>query len=130
MLCKVSKEDAAVLNALSDQVFNALGASVTSAGVIVSLTNTTPCIKTSALVHGLMNQLMTALVSHRKAHGELQDINSLADLRKNPEAFEALSNDLNAILACVLRGIDPKHDYILNVLKVEREEKKEKEAGS
>ena len=125
MLCKVSKEDAAVLNALSDQAYNVLTGAIMSGQAIIGLASGSPCIKTSALVHGIMNQLMQAVLSHRQTHGELQDIKSLADLRKNPAAFQALANDINEILACVLGGIDPKHDYMLNLFQREKTEKEQ-----
>jgi hypothetical protein len=69
---------------------------------------------------------MAMLLGHRQAHGEFLDVKSLGDLKKRPDAFLALVTDLNELLAAVLRGIDPKNDYMLNLFQMEKKAEPEK----
>jgi len=126
MLCKVTKEEAVELNLLSDQAFNAMLGGMGAAIGIIALSGKQPCMQTSALVHAAANQMMAALLGHRQSHGEFMDINSLGELRKRPEVFLALVGDLNELLAAVLRGIDPKNDYMLNIFQMEKKNEPEK----
>jgi len=120
MICKVTKEEAAVLNVLSDQAYNLIMPSLIGAATLGAVTNISACMETNALIHALLNHLTTALLAHRQVHGEFKEINSLALLKKNPEVFMALVGDLNELLSAVLRGIDPKNDYMLNLFKLEK----------
>lgn len=119
MLCKLTKEEAAVVNALSDQSFNVLNAGMGTAGTLMAMTSVPDCHKTSALVHAALNIAVLTALNHRMAHGEMKDINGLAALKKRPEDFKLLIEDLNQIFAGVLRSIDPNHDYMLNFFKME-----------
>ena len=126
MLCKVTKEEAVQLNVLADQAFNGIGAGVATAIAMVHMSGKQPCMQTSALVHAATNQMMAMLLGHRQAHGEFLDVKSLGDLKKRPDAFLALVTDLNELLAAVLRGIDPKNDYMLNLFQMEKKTEPEK----
>jgi len=126
MLCKVTKEEAVQLNVLSDQAFNGIGAGMATAIAMVHMSGKPPCMQTSALVHGATNQLMAVLLGHRQSHGEFLDVKTLGDLKKKPEAFLALVGDLNELLAAVLRGIDPKNDYMLELFQMEKKAEPEK----
>lgn len=129
MLCKIDKADAPVMNVLSDQAFNAIGGGVQAAIAMLAMSGKTPCFATSALVQAMANQFMTSLLAHRQSHDQHQDCKQLGSLKKNPEAFLALVEDANEIFAAVLRGIDPKHDYMLNVFKVEKPAASEEKHG-
>lgn len=120
MFCKVTKEEAVVLNVLSDQSFNAIGSGVAAALAMLQMSGKSPCLATSALVQALSNQVMASLLGHRQAHGEFKDIESIGALRKRPDVFLALVGDLNELLGAVLRGIDPKNDYLLNLFQMEK----------
>ena len=121
MLCKITKDEATQLNLLVDQIVNLTGPSNFAVTVATAgSAGVSPCLKTSAPVHALMNQLVLALLVHRHSHGQFEDVKNYKDLRARPEIFEALVGDMNEILAAVLRGIDPAHDYLLNVFKTER----------
>jgi len=120
MLCKVTKEEAVQLNVLADQAFNGIGAGMATAIAMVHMSGKSTCMQTSALVHAAANQTMATLLGHRQAHGEFLDIKSLGELKKRPDAFLALVGDLNEILGAVLRGIDPKNDYMLNLFQMEK----------
>jgi hypothetical protein len=121
MLCKITKEEASHLNLLVEQITNLGGPAIMAATVLAAgSTSLSPCLKTSAPVHAIMNQLVLALLQHRHAHGEFEDVKGHKDLRSRPEVFEALIGDMNEIFAVCLRGIDPAHDYLLNLFKTER----------
>jgi hypothetical protein len=126
MLCKVSKEEAAVLNVLSDQAFNAINGGMVLGMSMIALAGKSPCMATSALVQALTNQVVVSLLGHRQAHGEFTDISNLGALRKRPEVFLALVGDLNELLGAVLRGIDQKNDYMLNLFQMEKKSEPEK----
>ena len=126
MLCKVTKEEAIQLNVLSDQAFNGMGPGMATAIAMVHMSGKTSCMQTSALVHAATNHVMATLLGHRQAHGEFMDIKSLGDLKKRPDVFLALVGDLNELLAAVLRGIDPKNDYMLNLFQMEKKPEAEK----
>ena len=126
MFCKVTKDEAIQLNVLSDQAFNAIGAGMTTALIMVNMSGKTTCMQTSALVHAAANQTMATLLGHRQAHGEFLDVKSLGDLKKRPEVFLALVGDLNELLGAVLRGIDTKNDYMLNLFQMEKKTEPEK----
>ena len=125
MLCKVTKEEAIQLNVLADQASNMIGAGVGSALAIVSTAGKPACMMTSALVHAAANHLLGLLLSHRQAHGEFKEIHDLKILKRRADALLALAGDLNEIFAGVLRGIDPKNDYMLNLFQTERSNKPE-----
>ncbi len=95
MLCKLTKEEAAVVNALSDQAFNLFSGAMGTAGALIGMTSIPDCHKTSALVHAALNIAVTAALQHRLSHGEMKDMNSLAVLKKRPEEFKMLIEDLN-----------------------------------
>ena len=121
MLCKITKEEGIQLNLLVDQIIHLTAPSILAATVLTAgSTGSSPCMKTSAQVHAMMNQLVMALLTHRHSHGEFTDITCHAHLRGRPEVFEALIGDMNDILAACLRGIDPAHDYLLNLFKTEK----------
>jgi hypothetical protein len=122
MLCKVTKDEAIQLNVLSDQVFNVMNNSMVAALAMMALSGKPVCMQTSALVHAVINQAMAVLLGHRQAHGEFMDVKSLGELKKRPEVFLALVGDLNELLGAVLRGIDPKNDYMLNLFQMEKGE--------
>jgi hypothetical protein len=126
MFCKVTKEEAVQLNVLSDQAFNALAAGMATGIAMVHLSGKPPCMQTSALVHAATNQLMATLLGHRQAHGEFLDVKSLGDLKNRPDVFLALVKDHNELLAAVLRGIDPKNDYMLDLFQMEKKPETEK----
>jgi hypothetical protein len=119
MICKVTKEEAAVLNVLSDQAYSLIMPPLLGALTLGSVSNVSPCMGTTAPVHALLNHLVAALLAHRQAHGEFKAIDSLGVLRKNPEVFMQLIGDLNELLSAVMRGIDPGNDYMLNLFKLE-----------
>lgn len=120
MLCKVTKDEAIQLNLLADQAFNAMAGGTASAIAIMALSGKDSCMQTSALVHAATNQMMATLLGHRQGHGEFRDVKSLGELKKRPEVFLALVRDLNELLAAVLRGIDPKNDYMLDLFQMEK----------
>jgi hypothetical protein len=126
MFCKVTKDEAIQLNVLSDQAFNAIGSGTAAALAMLSMAGKSTCMATSALVHASANHVMAALLGHRQAHGEFQDVQSLGALKKRPEVFLALVGDLNELLGAVLRGIDPKNDYMLNLFQMEKKAEPEK----
>lgn len=126
MLCKVDKSEAPIMNLLADQAFNAVGAGIATAVSVVALSGRQGCFATSALVHAVANQLILTLISHRQAHGEFAEIRSLAQLRAQPELFLKLVEDANELFAAVLRGLDPKNDYMLNMFRVEKSQAPEK----
>ena len=119
MLCKLTKEEAAVVNVLSDQAFNVLNAGMGTASGLIAMTSIPNCHKTSALVHAALNIAILSALGHRMAHDEMKDMDSLAALKKRPEEFKMLIEDLNEIFAGVLRSIDPGHDYMINFFKME-----------
>ncbi len=119
MLCKLTKEEAAVVNALSDQAFNLFSGAMGTAGALIGMTSIPDCHKTSALVHAALNIAVMTALKHRLSHGEMTDINGLDTLKKRPEEFKMLIEDLNEIFAGVLRSIDPGHDYMINFFKME-----------
>jgi hypothetical protein len=125
MFCKVTKEEAIVLNALSDQAYNTIGPCGQAAIAILALSGQSGCLTTSALIQASLNRLMELLLLHRKAHGQLKEIENLGALRRNPLAFQELVGDLNEILAAVMRGIEPTHDYMFNCFKMEKTSGKE-----
>lgn len=120
MFCKVTKDEAIQLNVLSDQAFNVMNAGTVAALPMMALSGKPLCMQTSALVHAAANQMMGMLLSHRQAHGDYKDVKTLGELKKRPEAFLALVGDLNELLGAVLRGIDPKNDYMLNLFQMEK----------
>lgn len=120
MLCKVTKEEAVILNVLTDQASSMIGAGISSGLAIVATAQKSPCMTTSALVHASANQLLSLLMAHRKAHGEFNEIDSLGDLKKRSDVILALVGDLNEIFAGVLRGLDSQHDYLLNLFQVDK----------
>lgn len=120
MICKVTKDEAIALNVLSDQAFNAIGGGMAAAIAMLALSGKSPCMATSALVQAVTNQVMTALLAHRQTHEEFTDVPSIGALKKRPDVFLALVGDLNEILGAVLRGIDPKNDYMLNLFQMEK----------
>lgn len=126
MLCKVTKEEAIQLNVLSDQAFNGMAGGTAAAVAMIHLSGKPPCMQTSALVHAATNHVMATLLGHRQAHGEFLDVKSLGELKKRPEVFLALVGDLNELLAAVLRGIDQKNDYMLNLFQMEKKPEPEK----
>lgn len=128
MFCKVTKEEAVQLNVLSDQAFNGIGAGMATAIAMVHMSGKPPCMQTSALVHAATNQTMATLLGHRQAHGEFLDVKSIGELKKRPDVFLALVGDLNELLGAVLRGIDPKNDYMLNLFQMEKKSEPEKKA--
>ena len=128
MFCKVTKEEAIELNTLADQAFNGIAAGMATSIAMVHMSGKSPCMQTSALVHASTNHMMATLLGHRQAHGEFLDVKSLKELRKRPEVFLELIKDLNEILAAVMRGIDPKNDYMLNLFQMEKKSEPEKKA--
>ncbi len=120
MLCTLSKEEAAVVNAMSDQAFNILSGAVGSAKIVTALSSIPVCHQTSSMVHAVLNIAILTALDHRMSHGELKDITGLADLKKRPEDFKVIIRDLNDIFAGVLRTIDPEHDYMLDWFKMEK----------
>jgi hypothetical protein len=120
MICKVSKEEAAAINVISDQVFALLNASCASGSALASLTNLSMCSKSSAILHAALNVAMVAALGHRKTHGQMIKINSLKDLKSNPKAFLELIEDVNEIFSGICRGIDPGNDYLLNLFRMEK----------
>lgn len=126
MLCKVTKDEAVELNLLSDQAFNTINSSTVAALAMMGMSGKSMCMQTSALVHAATNQMMGMLLAHRQGHGEFQDVKSLGELKKRPEVFLALVGDLNELLGAVLRGIDPKNDYMLNLFQMEKKTESEK----
>lgn len=120
MICKVTKDEAVQLNVLSDQVFNVINNSMVAAVAMMSLSGQPRCMQTSALVHAVTNHVMSVVLGHRQSHGEFMDVKSLGELKKRPEVFLALVGDLNELLGAVLRGIDPKNDYMLNLFQMEK----------
>jgi len=120
MFCKVTKDEAVQLNLLSDQAFNTFQSSMAAALAMMSLSAKPMCMQTSALVQAVTNLGMATLLAHRQSHGEFHDVKSLADMRKRPDVFLALVGDLNELLAAVLRGIDPKNDYMLDLFQMEK----------
>lgn len=129
MFCSLTKEEAAAVNAISDQSFTIMNHSLQGAVVVTALTQLSPCHKSSALLHAALNVAMLTALGHRKAHEEMLDINSMGDLKKNPEMFLKLVEDVNEIFACICRGIDPEHDYMLNLFKMEKASKSDGDAG-
>lgn len=123
MFCKVTREEAAVLNVLSDQAYNLLTPPLLGALTLGAVANVSACMGTTAPVHALLNHLVSALLAHRQAHGEFKTIATLGVLRKNPEVFMQLIGDLNELLSAVMRGIDPGNDYMLNLFKLENNKK-------
>lgn len=126
MFCKVTKDEAIQLNTLADQAFNGIGAGMATAVAMVHMSGKSPCMQTSALVHAATNQLMSVLLGHRQAHGEFRDVTSLKELRNRPEVFLELVKDHTELLAAVMRGIDPKNDYMLNLFQMEKKAEPEK----
>lgn len=126
MFCKVTKEEAIELNTLADQAFNGIGPGMATALAMAHMSGKTPCMQTNAVIHGVTNHMMAAFLGHRQAHGEFRDIKSVGELKKRPEVFLALVGDLNELLAAVLRGIDPKNDYMLNLFQMEKKAEPEK----
>jgi len=119
MFCPLTKEEAAAVNVLADQAFAIMSAASSTAVGIVSLTKLPDCHKGSALLHAALNLAVMMALSHRKGHGEMKDVNTMGDLKRNPAAFLALVEDMNAIFSCICRGIDPGNDYMLNLFKME-----------
>lgn len=126
MLCKVTKEEAVELNVLSDQAFNGIAIGFATAISMVGMSGKGACTQTSALVHASTNHVMATLLGHRQAHGEFLDVKSLGELKKRPDVFLALVGDLNELLGAVLRGIDHKNDYMLNLFQMEKKTESEK----
>ena len=126
MICKLTKDEAVQLNVLSGQVFNVINNSMTAAVAMMSLSGQPRCMQMNALVHGVTNHMMAVLLGHRQSHGEFMDVKSIGELRKRPEVFLALVGDLNELLGAVLRGIDPKNDYMLNLFQMEKKTEPEK----
>lgn len=120
MLCKITKEEAAVLNVLADQASSLMGAGINTALAIVSTAKKPACMTTSALIHAMSDHILGLLLSHRQAHGEFLELTSLGDLKKRPDVLLALAGDLNEIFSAALRGLDPDHDYMLNLFKLEK----------
>jgi len=121
MMCKVTKDDASKLNILSDQVFNLLGMQGTGPAMkLMAMTGASLCLQSNALIHGMGNQLMIALLAHRQTHGEFTDITHLGDLKKRPEVLLALVEDFNELFGAILRGVDPANDYMFNLFKTEK----------
>lgn len=119
MFCTLKKDEAAAVNALADQAFALMSGAAGTASALVQLTNLSGCLRGSALLHASLNLAVMMALGHRKGHGEMKEISTMADLKKNPAAFLSLIEDMNEIFACICRGIDPGNDYMLNLFKME-----------
>ncbi len=122
MICKVSKEEAAAVNALADQAFALLSGAVGSAKGLISMTSIPECHKARAIFLAAINMSLITALNHRLSHGEMKELNGLKALKTDPEATKNLIEDINNIFAQVLRAVDPEHDYMLNVFKMEKSE--------
>ncbi len=129
MICKLTKEESAVVNALSDQAFALLSGAVGSAKGLIALTSIPECHKANSILHAALNVALITALNHRMTHGEMKQHNGLNSLRTAPEEIKTLIEDINEIFADVLRNIDPDHDYLLNLFKVEKSGKGKGDQG-
>jgi hypothetical protein len=119
MFCSLKKEEAAAVNVLADQAFALISGAASTASALVQLTSLSGCHRGSSMLHASLNLAVLMALGHRKAHGEMREVNTMADLKKNPAAFLSLVEDINEIFGCICRGIDPGNDYMLNLFKME-----------
>jgi hypothetical protein len=123
MICKFTKEEAAVLNVLSSQAYSLIMPPLLGALTLWSASNVSLCMGTAAPIRALLDHLLYVLIAHRQVHGEFKTITSLGILRKNPEVFMKLVGDLNELLSATMREIDPGNDYMFNLFKMEAKKK-------
>lgn len=124
MKCRKTPEQKSVTEALSSQAYNVLKQALDSAIVMIKHADVNDCVRTRAVIQALLAHLFRMTVAHRRAHDEQVDLNpqalTMKEIREQPEVLERLVGDLSEELASILRESDPNHDYILDLLKVDR----------
>ncbi len=120
MKCPMTKEETAVVNALSDQAFSLLSGAVGTAKGIIAMTRVSECNKASAVLHAMLNVSLLTALDHRIKHGEMKEVTNFATMKANPAVLKTLIGDVTEILVAELRRIDPKHDYLVNLFETEK----------